>query len=247
MKRYAEDDEMYMLCVMVITGLLSAHPTLVGAARRLVPTDLCELLTVTMRSQCSLQLCSQSRAWTHFSFPYVCRVCVVHCTAVYCCLTCDPAYSAPMLERFRQQNFHGMLQSPPPYIQDGLTLETAVVLPGVGAGEPLLPGQKDTARNQQASTALVPVLSTAQGGSTSAIRDEPLSAEADARQKMMVAGVFHTAAGAPTKPYQAGISSATMVTDDYAGCTRNVDYVAYMARKEKDHIMSTLFALFNIY
>jgi hypothetical protein len=253
MKMYAEDEEMYMLCVMVVTGLLSSHPSLVGAAKRLLPSDLCELLVTTMRNQCQVHQCSQSRAWTHFSFPYTCRVCIVHCTAVYCCLTSDQTCSAEAYARLAGMNFHGMLQCPPPYVHDALTLENAVVLPGRGAGEPPLPG---LAKSEKSVTALVSrpqeVDSVVAFGSIAEDADgaaPALSAEAAARQRMMVAGVFQAPVAGPALPAacgSGGISSATMMPEEYAGCTRNVDFVAYISRKEKDHIMSTLFKSFNV-
>jgi hypothetical protein len=250
MKLYAEDEEVYMLCVMVVTGLLSSHPSLVGAAKRLVPSDLCELLVTTMRNQCRVQQCSQSRAWTHFSFPYTCRVCVVHCTAVYCTLVSDQACSAEAHARLSGMNFHGMLQCPPPYIHDALTLETAVVLPGRGAGEPPL---QEGAQSGKTVTALVSKPEESRVvtfGSIADDADEPaLSAEAAARQRMMVAGVFQAPVAGPALPASCGsggISSATMMPEEYAGCVRNVDFVAYISRKEKDHIMGALFKSFNV-
>lgn len=252
MKRYAEDEEVYMLCVMVVTGLLAAHPTLVGAARRLMPSELCELLTSTMRSQCALRQWSHSRDWTHFSYPYVCRVCVVHCTAAYCCLTTDAAYKAEALERFRSAGFHGMLLCPPVCVQDGLTLETAVVLPGRGAGESLLPSQKQVTSNShsyksEAAGSLVPADASLEAAPSSVATVGLQSAEAEARQRMMIAGVFHTPNAAKGRIEDGGISSATLAPEEYAGCVRNVEYMAYMPRREKDHVMSTLFTLFDVY
>jgi hypothetical protein len=256
MKLYAEDEEMYMLCVMVVTGLLSSHPSLVGAAKRLIPTDLCELLVTTMRNQCQVHQCSQSRAWTHFSFPYTCRVCVVHCTAVYCCLTSDRTCSAEVYARLAGMNFHGLLQCPPPYVNDALTLENAVVLPGRGAGEPPLPGAGHSEKNvtvprdrrpeeeEDRVVAFGSISEYADGGMAPA-----LSAEAAARQRMMVVGVFQAPVAGPALPAacgSGGVSSATLMPEEYAGCTRNVDFVAYISRKEKDHIMSTLFKSFNV-
>lgn len=269
MKDYTEDNEVYMLSVMVMTSVLSSHPTLIGAPRRLFNSDICELLVTTMRSQCAVHQCSQSRAWMHFSFPYTCRVCVVHCTAVYCCLTCEPSFSVAALGRLREAQFHGMLQCPPAYLCDTLTLESAVAPDGILAApaEASIDGThrlspsgslRVITRKDKASNSLVLFDSHVDEEDEEDEDKEEfnrkkiiLSEEAQIKQRILTAGVFHIPSEAKNSSVsgiaiEGGISSATLERENYAGSKRNVEFVAYMTRKEKDHIMSTLFRFFDV-
>lgn len=265
MNRYSADEEIYTLSVMVVTGILSSHPGLIGAAKRLIPGKLCELLTATMRSQCQQVQASQSRQWMHFSYPYTCRVCVVHCTALYCCLVNNRDFNREALERLNRVQFHGMLQCPPPYLLDSLSLESAVVLPGRGPGEPPLKGSlvEEGTSGDVVTTKVTASTSRTQGKLALSIDSESqeddqdeeprdpaelLSPESRARYRMVTAGVFHTAQCVPESVARSrdSIAIGDVAEGDYEGCARNVEYMAYMPRKEKDHIMATLFKMFHV-
>lgn len=242
-----------MLGVMVVVGLFSSHPGLIGAAKRLIQGDLCELLTISMRHKCQQKQCSQSRMWTHFSFPYTCRVCVVHCTAVYCCLLSDPDCFQDAYDRFLRMDFHGMLKCPPGYLNESLTLEEAV--PGGITPAP----RTDLARIQDAtSNACLTVVrhrstdSALDAEEESELNEESSvlpSAEALARQRLVTVGVFHRH-NAPSMPETVrnldSLKESEVSEAAYRGSVRNIEYVAYMTRQEKDHIMHMLFKLFNI-
>ena len=250
LKLHVDDDEIFMLGVMVVTGLFSSHPGLIGAAKRLIQGDLCELLTISMRCKCQQKQCSQSRMWTHFSFPYTCRVCVVHCTAVYCCLLSDPDCFPDAFNRFQRMDFHGMLKCPPVYLNESLTLEEAV--PGG-----LISTQKvETLSIQDASASAGLSMALHRSAYSEHDEDEETeessvlpSADALARQRLVTAGVFHRHS-APSIPEEAknvhSLKESEVSEAAYRGSVRNIEYLAYMTRQEKDHIMHMLFKLFNI-
>lgn len=266
---------------MVVTGILSSHPGLIGAAKRLIPAQLCEVLASSMRAQCQQVQASQSRQWMHFSYPYTCRVCVVHCTALYCCVVNNRDFNRDALERLHKVQFHGMLQLPPQYLLDSLSLESAVVLSGVGSGEPKL---MDSLRSQAPTSAVaanrkqkistsppkrskmdLEVVPTNESGGCEVDSDdvsyegggggdgsgdpvEKLSPQSKARYRMITVGVFHNAHSVPEAVARKrdSIAIGDVEEADYEGCVRNVEYMAFMTRKEKDHIMSTLFKMFNV-
>lgn len=251
MKRYVEDDEMFMLSVMAVTGVLSSQPGLIGAAKRLIAGDLCELLTVSMRTKCQQKQCSQSRLWTHFSFPYTCRVCVVHCTAAYCCLVSDPDCFQDAYERFHRMEFHGMLKCAPAYHNDALTLEAAVVLPGHSASALRLEDStKESPTNRarsQNDSALVRFHDPDDSSDDETQLTVPLPPEVQARQRLITAGVFHNAQQIPEEVRNTDSLRESEVSEgDYRGAIRNIEFVAYMTRTEKDYIMHMLFKLFNV-
>lgn len=270
MSKYNTDEEIYTLSVMVVTGILSSHPGLIGAAKRLIPAQLCESLTLSMRAQCQQVQASQSRQWMHYSYPYTCRVCVVHCTALYCCLVNNRDYNSDALDRLHKVQFHGMLQCPPPYLLDSLSLESAVVLPGHRSGEPPLTGSFSHKANTTERTVSEVGASGCHGAQLISINNaenvsddgtgtgdphgdsqDPaaqLSPESKARYRMITAGVFYNTHSVPetVSRNKESISAGDVLDADYQGCARNVEYLAYMTRKEKDHIMSTLFKIFNV-
>lgn len=238
-----------MLGIMVATGLYSSHPGLIGAAKRLIRDDLCELLTISMRTKCQQKQCSQSRLWTHYSFPYTCRVCVVHCTAAYCCLLSDPDQFQHAYDRFLRMDFHGMLKCAPNYLNESLTLEEAV--PGIITARSV-DGLR--IRDVPSSTCMtVSHRSRSDDGEVECEESEVStvlpSAEALARQRLVTAGVFHNH-NAQAVPEEAkntdSLKESEVCEADYRGSVRNVEFVAHITRQEKDYIMHMLFKLFNI-
>jgi hypothetical protein len=253
MELYNDDSELYMLCTMVAIGLLSAHPLLVGAARRLVPAELCERLTHSLR-QCHTHpemevqhagdmlaqrrqwerdsCCSQARRWMHYSYPYSCRACLVHCTAIYCLVANDPLFADDAVSRCRGAQLQGLLLSAP-----GVQLDCALE---VVAAE----GQGGTGGIGGIGGIGGTGGTGVSGGAGQMGSDEAAST----KQKMLSSGVFQGKAGAGAEGGRGNQmrDCRTLVRGVFEGAVRNVEYMAHMTRGEKDHIMRTLFTAFDV-
>jgi len=322
MRTYIGDQEIYMLCTMILSSMASSHPLLVGTGRRFVSSYICELLVSSLRRQChekddrspldeqqhqqqqqvvvdgsairSDRKCSSdARRWMHYSYPYCCRVCLVHCTAVYCLVTHsggERGYATgDVIHALRREGFQGLLVNAP-----GIQLDPHQLL---HSSHITTVGSAAVDANTAAAPQLDPTAVVKKGGFG---QDEVLNSNGDATAtgagrsddaaeddgRLLASGVFHNASSCiaaftgitnnpasgtvhsasaipPRKNYTAAamgggegptaMQTAAATSNEYdrqmlayQGAVRNVEYLARMTRSEKDHIMNTLFNIFNV-
>ena len=305
LQHYRTDEEVHLLGVMATTALLSSHPYLVQPHKALIPLGITEFLCNTMRTQCQEKMCLLSSSWMHFSYPFSCRICIVHCTALYCCVVNDPRYTTEVVDRLRVVQFASMLVLPPKYLCDELTLDAAMahtttvgsITAGTttttttvaAAGTSMSSSMRQHQQPETSSNIValhqqpmlepmiepmqVPMIEPMNNTTNNEIINYSInkktgSDESDSsdnentsiihnnndiitKQKQISVGVFHNNNIINVRNLKENsdiysISSGTLKSDDYHGCIRNIDYMAYMNRKEKTHIMNTLFDIFNV-
>ena len=103
--------------LIVFGGLSDSHPNLVGAAKRLIESGICLVLTEGLRSNCKV---TGTRKWSHLNFPFTCRLCLQTCQCVRS-LASDRGSDA--LRKLTKAGFQGILIKPPELQSEVLDLD----------------------------------------------------------------------------------------------------------------------------